>query len=189
MNISKDTYEKFYFKYVQIIYNIFLISKTSDINFGIFSWKFDENLNANINNNININTINEIKYKAYLLDDKINSLKTSCLIFINFIFNKSKKEIKDQIIKDIIYNLIKIGQDFLEYIVLNKSNYFKYFNNNNNENKNNRALNINNFNNLNNSFSLISDSYENLIFQYMVLFANVISTNPFKDNLGFDTIK
>jgi hypothetical protein len=166
MNISKDTFDIFFLKYVQVIYNIFLVNKTSDINFGIFSWKYDENLNIS----------DEIKYKSYLLDHKINSLKTSCLMFINYLFNKSKKQIKDTIIIDIIYNLIKIGQEFLGYIVLNKSNYFQYFNNNKNDNYNNCS-------------PLKSDYYECLIFQYMNLFANVFSTHPFKDNLGFDIIK
>jgi len=164
MNISKDTFEKYYLKYIQIVYKIFLISNKNDINVGIFSWIFDENTNE------------EIQYKSYLLDDKINNLKTSCLIFINYAFNKSKKQIKEKIIIDIIYQLSKIGQEFLEYIILNKSKYFKFFNSNNNG--------INN-----NSSPLKSDYYECLIFQYMVLFTNVISTNPFKENLGFDKIK
>ena len=37
-----------------------LISNKNDINVGIFSWIFDENTNE------------EIQYKSYLLDDKIN---------------------------------------------------------------------------------------------------------------------
>lgn len=169
MNLAKDTFDEFYIKYIQIIYKIFLINKTSDTNFGIFSWKFDEEKNSLI-------TTEEIQHKFYLLDHKVNNLKTNCLIFINYAFNKSKKQIKDQIIIDIIYELINLGQEFLNYIVLNKSNYFKFFNTNINE------ISIK-------GNPLKSDYYECLIFQYMVLFANILSVNPFQEDLRFNKIK
>jgi len=160
MNLAKEVYDLFNCKYLKVIMEIFQINKTADYTFGIFSWEFINGLDKNSD------------YFLSELDIKINSVKNNCIIFVNNLFNKSKKEMKYQENIDIIYNLLKIGLDFFEYIVNNRLKYFKDFNLSLNTNYGNGRIS--------------SHYYEALIFQYLTLFANVIKMKPFKDDLRFD---
>ncbi len=159
MNI-KTVYDAFNIKYFKNILEIFLINKTFDYTFGIFSWEYVEGFDS------------ETDYILSELDTKINSIKTNCLIFANNLFNKSKKEMKSLDNVNNIHELMKIGLEFFEYIINNRLQYFKYFS---------LSLNANNSNN-----KLTSNYYESLIFQYLTLFANVISMKPFREDLRFD---
>lgn len=160
MNLSKEVYDLFNRKYLKVIMEIFKMNKTADYTFGIFSWEFIDGLDNNSD------------YFLSELDTKINSVKNNCIIFVNNLFNKSKKEMKFQDNIDIIYDLLKIGLEFFEYIVNNRLKYFKDFN---------LSLNTNNGNS-----RISSHYYEALIFQYLTLFANVIKMKPFKEDLRFD---
>lgn len=152
-------------KYLKIIFEIFNLDKTLDHTFGVFSWEYSPDL------------VDEIKlYFTSELDSKINNIKNNCLIFVNCLFNKSRKEIKNQENVQIIYQLIKIGLSFFEFLTNNRLQYFKYFNSSLNASysKNNK---------------LPSHFYESLIYQYLVLFANVINVKPFSQDLQFDIKK
>jgi len=141
-----------------VVIEIFKINKTSDYNFGIFSWEFIDGLDKNSD------------YFLSELDTKINCVKNNCLIFVNNLFNKSKKEMKNQDNIDIIYDLLKIGLDFLEFIVNNRLIYFKDF-----------SLSLNS-----NIRRITAHYYEALIFQFLTLFANIVKMKPFKDDLRFE---
>jgi len=163
MNLKKEVYDIFNWKYLKVILEIFQINKTSDYTFGIFSWEFSDGLDQTTD------------FLLSELDSKLNSIKNNCLIFVNNLFNKSKKEMKNQENITIIYEFLKIGLDFFEFIINNRLRYFKYFN-----------LSLN----CSNTISRISSHYyEALIFQYLTLFANVVKMKPFKDDLRFDPKK
>lgn len=162
MNISKDTFNDFHVKYIQLIYNIFKLKGTNDSDLGIFSWRYDE---KNPNNKSELDN-----HILFLLDDKMNKLKTHCLIFINYSFNKSKRTIKDKTIIEIINELIPLGWEFINHVILFKTQIIQYFD-----------LEDDGWGNGNREVMMKSQYYENLIYQYLVFFANVINTSPFKE--------
>ena len=147
MSIEKNIIDNFLNKYINNVMEIFLLKETADFNFGIFSWN-------------NLDDHDEFRvFLSNQLDLKINSIKNNVLIFVNCLFGKAIKEIKNENTILQINKLTDISIEFFEYVISNKFNFLKRFDAKTND--------------------LCMDTYENLIYQFFVFTANVFNTKPF----------